>query len=402
MNNLEKQVRKIIDDVKERGDRAVSYYTLKYDGIKLSYSEFIVQKSEIKSAYKKVDRITLNAFNTVIKNVKRYHVGQKPKDRVLNYDGVKIKEIFKPLDSVGVYVPGGYYSYPSTVFMTVIPANVAGVKKIVVATPPGKLTPEVLVACDMCKVDRIYRVGGVQSIAALACGTNTIQKVDKIVGPGNVYVTTAKKLLFGEVGIDLLAGPSEIVVVADDSAPADFVLYDILAQLEHGMSTRGILITDSDKLLKEVRGKLRFFPPMFCFAKQDTGVRMTCPGRVSFIKIKDINKSAEIVNKIAPEHLEIITRNPGRIVKNIRNAGAVFIGRYSPVASGDYITGPSHVLPTGGTARFSSGLSVRTFMKSFAVMEYTKKGFDSISNKVIHLAGLEGLEEHAESIKVRG
>jgi histidinol dehydrogenase len=302
--------------------------------------------------------------------------------RTKDGDGVILSEKLLPLESVGIYIPAGTAPLVSTVYMTVLPAKIAGVKRVVLTTPPGKngnVNPYILVVADLLKVNEIYKVGGAQAITALSCGTKSIPKVDKIVGPGNAYVTEAKRQLFGFVDIDMLAGPTEVVIIANRYSNPGFIVADLQAQAEHSGGL-AILITTSKSLMKQVKNQV-------------------VSGYI--ILAKNLDEAAEIANKIAPEHLQILTNNPLSVAKKIKNAGAIFLGPYSPVAVGDYIAGPSHVLPTGGSARFFSGLNVVDFMKTSHVISYSKKALEKVKEPLEKIAGIEGLSKHLDSIKVR-
>jgi len=381
---MSNDIKKIISAAKKEGDAAVSFFTKKFDGVDLAPCDFRVGAAEIKNASKKVKPGLLAALRLAKENVESFQKMTLPRAASFRSGGVSIEHVFKPVESAGIYVPGGSYSYPSTVIMTAIPACVAGVKRIVMVTPPKNLTSAVLAAADLCGVTEIYRIGGAQAIAALAYGTASIPKVDMIAGPGNFYVTEAKRQVSGDVGIDMLAGPSEVLIIADDTAEPEFVVSDLLAQCEHDARARAFLVSMSVGLSK------------YCSKKMSRlGVN------VEIIDADTIDTAAEIANKIAPEHLQIITAEPEKLLKKIKNAGAVFVGNYTPVAVGDYFAGPSHVLPTGGTARFSSGLSVHSFLKSSAVIRYDRSALKKNASHIIKIAEAEGLFRHAGSIKSR-
>ncbi|MFB0526793.1 MAG: histidinol dehydrogenase [bacterium] len=389
MKTIEKKVREIIDRVKNQGDKGLLFYTKKYDGLLLKPAELRVKKGEIDKAFQKVGLNFISLIKRAKKNVEKFHIaeykqitkrsGQLSKTSL---KGIRFLELWRPVEKVGVYVPGGKFAYPSSVLMTIVPAKVAGVGRIAMASPPGKLNSEVLVTARICGVEEIYRVGGAQAIAAFACGTETIPKVDKIVGPGNVYVTTAKRLLFGDVGIDMLAGPSEILIIADGNANPDYIVSDLLAQVEHGRGAVAWLITTSRKIRNIVQRKVK-----------RKGVYLKWVG--------SIKEAVRLANEFAPEHLEILTEKPERILPQIKNAGEIFLGKWSPVAVGDYYAGPSHVLPTGGSARFSSGLSVKDFLKRMVAVTCSERGLRSLARDIINFAKVERLGSHAKSIKVR-
>ncbi len=377
-------VKNIIDRVRKEGDDAVSYFTKKYDGIELLPNDFKISEKEIDTAVKNADKGFLSAVKQAKKNIEIFQKKILPKSTVIKKNGIILKHIFNPIEKVGIYVPGGKFSYPSTILMTAIPAKIAGIKKIVVVSPPQNLTKEVIATAKICGVDEIYRVGGIQAIAALAYGTKTISKVDKIVGPGNAFVTEAKRQVFGDVGIDMLAGPSEVLIIADDTANPDFIISDLTAQCEHAQNAKAILVSLSKKLSNSVFAETR-----------------NLYKQIKIINVKNIEQAIKIANEVAPEHIEIMTKNADNVSRKIRNAGAVFIGNYSPVALGDYFAGPSHVLPTNGTSRFSSGLSVYNFLKSSSVIRYEKSALKKSAKKIMKLAQMEGLFEHAKSIKMR-
>jgi len=382
---VEEKVRKIIDDVRLFGDEALIKYTRKFDKVKLSQRQLKVSQIEISGAYANISPHFVSALKVVIENVNRFHRKQLRKSwRIKGTEGVVLGENYTPLEKVGVYIPAGTAPLVSTVYMTVLPAKLAGVKKIVLISPPDKngcINPHILVVADLLKVDEIYRVGGAQGIGALAYGTKTIPRVDKIVGPGNIYVSEAKRQVFGMVDIDMIAGPTELVVIANRFSDPKFIVADLCAQGEHAKGL-AILITNSKGLAKEVKS-------------QTDGYN----GYI--ILTKNLKQAAEIANRIAPEHLEILVQNPGKLLKDIKNSGAIFLGPYSPVALGDYVAGPSHVLPTQGTARFFSGLSVTDFIKSSHIISYSKKALEKIREPLEKIAGIEGLQKHVDSVKSR-
>lgn len=398
---IENKVRKIIRRVKDEGDKAVLYWTEKFDQIKLKPNKLKIRPAEISRADKTVDAKFLRALRRAKKNIWQFHQKQLTplkRNRLAKKNGVMLGERYQPIESVGIYVPGGRASYPSTVLMAAVPARVVGVKRIVMVSPPP-ISKWTLTAAKICGIKEIYQVGGAQAIAALAYGTRTIPKVDKIVGPGNVWVQCAKKLVFGEVGIDLLAGPSEVAILADSSANPEWVAQDLLAQLEHGAEAKAILLSTSGELLQKVRSFCRGGRHPFRTPKV-----LQCPrgsGRPLLIKVHSLQRGIEIVNQIAPEHLEILTRNARGVVKKIKNAGAIFPGDYSPVSLGDYYAGPSHILPTGGTVRFASGLSVNDFLHRQSIISYSKDALRKAGPNIVKLAESEGMPQHAGSVKMR-
>ncbi len=380
---VEEKVRAIIDDVRLNGDDAVIKYTRRFDKIKLTQRQLRVAESEISGAFQNITPEFVGNLKTIINNVSNYYRKQVHKPcKMKGSDGVLLKEVIRPLDCVGIYIPAGTAPLVSSVYMTAVPAIIAGVKRIAIVTPPdkeGNVNPYILAVANLLKVSEIYKVGGAQAIAALALGTKTIPKVDKIVGPGNMYVTEAKRQLFGYVDIDMLAGPTELVVIANRYSNPEFVIADLEAQMEHvgGMS---ILLSTSRQLLKQVK------------ARVSNGYCILC---------KNTAEAAEIVNRIAPEHVQIVTNNARSVAKEIRHAGAIFLGPYSPTALGDYAAGPSHVLPTMGTARFSSGLCVASFLKSNHVIAYSKRALERVREPLEKVAHLEGMVKHADSVNVR-
>ncbi|MBU1869734.1 MAG: histidinol dehydrogenase [Candidatus Omnitrophica bacterium] len=384
-SRVEDRVRKIMDDVRLFGDEALLKYTKKFDGVKLTTRQLKVSEIEISGAYQNISPNFVSSLKVVIENVNRFYRKTLRKSwRIKDPDGVILGENYTPLEKVGVYIPAGTAPLVSTVYMTVLPAKLAGVKKIVLVSPPDKhgfINPHILVVADLLKVDEIYRVGGAQGIAALAYGTKTIPRVDKIVGPGNIYVSEAKRQVFGQVDIDMVAGPTELVIIADHKSDPKFITADLRAQAEHSKGL-AILITNSKSLAHEVKSQL----------DKDNGY---------IILTKNLRQAAEVANRIASEHLEIMTNNPRRILKDIKNAGAIFLGPYSPAAVGDYVAGPSHVLPTGGTARFFSGLSVFDFVKSNHIISYSKKALEKIKDPLEKIATIEGLSKHLDSVKAR-
>jgi histidinol dehydrogenase len=380
---IEEKVRTIIDDVRLNGDDALLKYTRRFDGVKLTSRQLKVDESEISGAFQDITSEFVGHLKTIINNVSTYYRKQKHNPcKVKGYDGVTLKEEVRPLDSVGIYIPAGTAPLVSSVYMTAVPAIIAGVERVIIVTPPnkeGKVNPYILAVANLLKVNEIYKVGGAQAIAALALGTKTIPKVDKIVGPGNLYVTEAKRQLFGYVDIDMLAGPTELVVIANRYSNTDFVVADLEAQMEHvgGLS---ILLSTSKQLIKEVRKRVTNGYCVYC---------------------KNMDEAVEIANNLAPEHLQIVTNNAFSISKQIKHAGAIFIGPYSPTALGDYAAGPSHVLPTMGTARFFSGLSLASFTKTSHVISYTKKALEKVREPLEKVALLESMTKHAESVNVR-
>lgn len=380
---VEETVRRIVEDVQTNGDEAVARYTRKFDKVKLSSKELRVTESEISGAYSNICPDFVASLKIAIENVTSYYKKQVKRSwKMKGEDGIVLGEKIRPLESVGVYVPSGTVPLPSTVYMTVLPAKLAGVEKVYIVTPPNKfksVDPHILAVANLLKVDGVYKVGGAQGIAALAFGTKTIPRVDKIIGPGNAYVAEAKRQVFGYCDIDMVAGPTELVILANDHSDPDFVAADLLAQSEHHMGM-SVLVTTSKRLANLMR---------------------KVPARGVIVRVKNLKQGVEVVNQIAPEHLEIMVKSPQRILKDVKHAGAIFIGSHTPTAVGDYIAGPSHVLPTSGTARFFSGISSDDFLKSSHIISYSKKALEKVKGAVESLASLEGLTKHMESVKVR-
>jgi histidinol dehydrogenase len=398
-------VSRICENVRKRGDQAVVSYTRKFDSARVTIKSQQVTDKEFSDAAKKVDRSFKQTLNRAAVNIKRFHAQQLRRSWMqTDRPGTLLGQLIHPVGAAGVYVPGargGQTPLVSSVLMGVIPAKVAGVKKIVMVTPPtkgGGVSPHLLVAAKKVGVDAVYKAGSAWAIAALAYGTETIPRVDVIVGPGNIYVTLAKKILAGSVGIDMIAGPSEILIIADKSARPDFIAADLLSQAEHDVLSSALLITDSKKLaqaaVKEIKGQLANLP-------RAEIARESLAKFGALIVVPNIAAAIEMANRIAPEHLELQTRDPLEVVGKIRNAGAVFLGNYTPEPVGEYIAGPNHVLPTAGTARFASALSVDNFIKKTSLIQYTQKAFEREAPDIIRLAEIEGLGAHAGSIKIR-
>jgi histidinol dehydrogenase len=376
-------VRKIVENVKLYGDDAVIKYTRKFDRVKLTAKELRVSECETSGAYQDIKPEFISALKVVIDNVTKFYKKHLKKSwNIKDTNGVLLGEKIMALENVGVYVPSGTVPLVSSVYMTVIPAKMAGVKKVVLVTPPNKyksIDPYILVVANLLKVDEIYKVGGAQAIASLAFGTKTIPRVDKIVGPGNAYVTEAKRQVFGFCDIDMLAGPTEVVIIANQSSNVNYIKADLEAQGEHFMGL-SILITNSKRIVKILK-------------KEDF--------KGYIILVKNMDEAADVANKLAAEHLQILTKDPRKIAKKIVNAGAIFLGPYTPVAVGDYVAGPSHVLPTGGSARFFSGLGVQDFYKCSHILSYTKSALEEIRGPLEKIAEIEGLRKHLDSVKVR-
>lgn len=395
-------VQEIINEVKEKGDEALFAYTRKFDGCDLNGDTVQVTPEEIKEAYDKVDPSLVEIIRKALVNIRAYHQKQVRNSFIdTKPDGTILGQKILALASAGVYVPGGKAAYPSSVLMNIVPAKVAGVEKIVMVTPPdkeGKVTPATLVAANEAGVTHIYKVGGAQAIAALAYGTDSIPKVDKIVGPGNIYVALAKKAVYGHVSIDSIAGPSEILVLADDSANAHFVAADLLSQAEHDELASAILVTTSEELAGQVEAEIEEY--LKTLSRADI-IRKSLD-QFGYIILADTMEDAiEIANNIASEHLEIVTGNPFEVMTKIKNAGAIFIGEYSSEPLGDYFAGPNHVLPTNGTAKFFSPLSVDDFIKKSSLIYYSREALKEIHKDIEAFAKAEHLTAHANSIAVR-
>jgi len=401
-SKIDLKVKRIIKDVKKNKDLALIKYEKKYSNIRnISLKNIKFSALEKKEIIRRLDKKTKHSIDIAFERILNFHKKQKLSsffftDKFKNSFSYKISAITR----VGVYVPGGLASYPSSVLMNCIPALVAGVKEIYMTTPSmsKSYNPAVVYAAQKCKVKEIYKIGGAQAIAAMAYGTKTIQKVDKIVGPGNAFVANAKKQVFGEVGIDMIAGPSEVTIVADKWSKPDWIAADLIAQAEHDESSQSIVLADDIKIIKQInyflREQLKDLPKKKIAYKSLKNFGLS-------ILIKNKKLLTDTINLIAPEHLEIFAKNAEKILKNVQNAGSVFLGEYSPEAIGDYLAGPNHVLPTTGTARFSSGLSVYDFLKRYSVIKMTKSGIERLGTSVINLAEYENLEGHANSIKIR-
>jgi histidinol dehydrogenase len=398
---LEGSARKIVEDVRKNGDRALFKYTKRFDRVALTGKTVRVSKKEFREARKAVPKGLMDDLIRAGKRIRDFHKLKLPSENTFRDTlGNELGWVIRPIERAGLYVPGGKAAYPSTVLMTAIPAKVAGVKELVLVTPcpGGELNPAVLAAAEIAGVDSVYKIGGAQAVAALAYGTESIPRVDKIVGPGNIYVAIAKKLVFGVVDIDMIAGPSEVLIIADGSAPAEWVAADLLAQAEHDEMAVPMVVTNSIRYAKEIEKEVS---RQLLKLKRNAiaGVSVRKQGRI-FVT-GNIEQAIGLANALAPEHLELCVRKPKSILKKINHAGAIFLGSMSTEAFGDYIAGPSHVLPTGGAARFSSPLSVYDFIRMPSVISLSKQGFDSLSESVMNLAYSEGLEAHALSVAVR-
>jgi histidinol dehydrogenase len=400
---FEKEVRSILKDVRKRGDKAVVHYTQVFDDLRIPIDQLQVKKSEVKEAYRKVPREFLETLQQAARRIQKFH--QLLNKRLLlswkrEEKGIRLEQVMRPLERVGIYVPGGKASYPSTVLMAAIPAKAAGVQEIVMVTPPRKegISPAVLVAADLAGVDRIYRIGGVQAVAALAYGTESVPKVDKIVGPGNQYVATAKRLVYGEVDIDMVAGPSEIVIVSDERMPPSFVAADLISQAEHDEMALAILITNAEAFGRIVKKELE--RQLSCLKRRKVASE-SLNRRGAILIVKNLDQAMQLVNRIAPEHLELLVSRPLALIKGVRHAGAIFLGPYTPEAIGDYMAGPNHILPTAGTARFSSPLGVEDFIKRTNLVSFTRRALRRFEKDVKRFSEWEGLEGHSQAVQMR-
>ena len=398
----EAQVAQILEEVREKGDEALFAYTERFDGAKLSGETVLVTEEEIREAYQEVPDQLVAVIRRALKNIEDYHAKQKQYSWFDSKpDGTILGQKVTPLKRVGVYVPGGKAAYPSSVLMNILPAKVAGVEEILMVTPPGKdgkVTPTTLVAAHEAGATAIYKAGGAQAVAALAYGTESIPKVDKIVGPGNIYVALAKKAVYGHVSIDAIAGPSEILVIADETAEPRYVAADLLSQAEHDELASAILITTSQELAEAVSGEVDQFLTVLSRAEI---IRKSLDNYGYILVADTMDEAVEIANEIASEHLEIQTRNPYEVMTKIRNAGAIFLGPYAGEPLGDYFAGPNHVLPTNGTAKFFSPLSVDDFIKKSSIIAYSREALQAVHEDIETFAKAEGLTAHANSIHVR-
>jgi histidinol dehydrogenase len=402
VDDIENKVREIIFSVKKEGDRALLEFTEKYDGVKLNSSGMLISPEEWNIASQEVKEDLLEIIKEAIKKIKNYHLHQKENSWFTTEGkGIILGQVVNPIERVGLYVPGGTAAYPSSLIMAAVPAIIAGVKEIVVVTPPspdGKINPYLLSTAKELGISEIYKIGGAQAIAALAYGTKTIKKVDKIVGPGNIYVTLAKKNVFGEVDIDMLAGPSEILIWADEEANPRYLACDLLSQAEHDVRASAILITTSASLAEKVKEEIK--QELKDLNRREI-IQEALRNQGKLIIAEDEEIILEFINNFAPEHLELQIENPWQILGAIRNAGAIFIGAYSPEPLGDYWAGPDHILPTSGGARCFSPLAVTDFIKKSSIIFYDKKNLRKDGQKIASLARLEGLESHARSIEIR-
>lgn len=390
-----KVVKDIIEDVKKNGDTAVFRYTMKFD--KINTKSLEISRDDIKNSYKKLKPEKIKTFEKVISRLSKFAKKQMSqyKDFEFTNGGVTLGQRVVPIENIGVYVPSGNYPLPSTALMCIVPAKIAGVENIIVCSP--KTSPETIVAADMAGADKIYRIGGVQAIAAMAYGTETIPKVKKIVGPGNVYVTAAKKEVYGICGIDFIAGPSELLIIADKNANPRFVAADMIAQAEHDVNAVVILFSDSQRVIKDVEIELGN-QIKDLGTKDIAGISLK---NKQLIKTKSLEEAVAKANEIAPEHIELVVKNPNKYVKSLKNYGSLFVGNYSATAFGDYCSGTNHVLPTNGAAKYSGGLSVRDFIKIQTYQSIDKEGARKLSKTAADMARMEGLEAHEKSVVMR-
>jgi histidinol dehydrogenase len=397
---IEKTVRTVLEAVRRQGDAAVLRYSREFDQVRLTADRLRIRPDRIKEAYRKVAPAAVESLRFAADRIRSFHERQKPKSWDYEEQRITLGQLVRPLDRVGIYVPGGKAAYPSSVLMNAIPAKVAGVPEVVMCTPipRGEMNPHLLVAADLAGVDEIYTVGGAQAIGAMAYGTKTIARVDKIVGPGNIYVATAKRLVFGLVDIDMIAGPSEIVVIADDTADPRFVAADLLSQAEHDENAISILISPSDSLIRKVRVQMK---EQIERLPRKKIITQSLRRSGTIFRVRDLAQAVTMANAIAPEHLELAVDQPDRLLPMVKHAGAVFLGHYTTESLGDYVAGPNHVLPTGGTARFSSPLSVDDFVKKTSLLAFSLEGLSRVKDAAVRIAEMEGLQAHARAVEVR-
>lgn len=395
-------VAKAVENIRKQGDKALFEYTKKFDGAELDANSVMVTRDEIDEAYTLVSEKLVEVLRLSARRIEDFHQKQKRSNWFDTYPGGEIMgQMILPLDKVGVYVPGGKAAYPSSLLMNIVPARVAGVKNIIMCTPPnreGKISPVILVAADIAGAQNIYKAGGAQAIAAMAFGTESIPAVDKIVGPGNIYVALAKRAVYGYVNIDSVAGPSEILIIADETANAEYVAADLLSQAEHDELAAAVLVTTSKELAERVKDSLE---KMLEKTARKEIAEISLKDNGAIVLVDTIEEAFEISNKIAPEHLEICVKEAFTFLPQVKNAGAVFLGNFTPEPLGDYIAGPNHILPTGGTARFFSPLNLDDFTKKTSILHFDKNAFEKLADDCILFAESEGLIAHADSIRVR-
>ena len=397
---VEQSVKAILQAVEGGGDAAVARYALKFDGVRLKPAEFRVKAEDIQAAHAQIPKADGEALRFAAERIRRFHERQEARTWTYTDGGARLGQLITPLDAVGLYVPGGKALYPSSVLMNAIPAKVAGVKRVVMCTPTvtTSIHPYLLVAADIAGVDEVYRIGGAQAVAAMAFGTKTIQPVDKIVGPGNLYVSTAKRLVYGRVDIDMIAGPSELLVIADESSNPSHVAADLLCEAEHDEEARVYLVTPSCKIAQNVVQEVQ--KQLSKLIRKRIATKSVGRHSVAFV-VSSLEEAFDLSNQIAPEHLAVELDRAMDWLGRIRHAGAIFLGRYTPPAVADYVAGPNHVLPTGGTARFFSTLSLDDFMKKSNIVEYSKDELRSVNNHVMRLSHMEGLDAHGKSMESR-
>lgn len=397
---VENAVRTILKAIERGGDRAVIRYTKKFDRVTLKAAEFRIPPESVKEAYYNIRKEEGDALRYAAQRIMTFHEKQRTKTWMYQDGGATLGQVVTPLDSVGIYVPGGKAVYPSSVLMTAIPAKVAGVKRVVMCTPPSKngISPYLLVAADIAGVDEIYRIGGVQAIGAMAYGTKTLKRVHKILGPGNVYVATAKRLVYGLVGIDMIAGPSEICILADEDANAVHVAADLLCEAEHDEEAKVYLVTTSESLAKEVARQIQ---EQLKRLKREKIIAKSIAKHATAFVVGDMNHAIELVNEIAPEHLGLSVDRPFDYLEKLRHVGALFLGRSTPPAVADYVAGPNHVLPTGGSARFYSALSFDDYVKKSNIISYSKEELIKVKEHISRIAQMEGLDAHAKALESR-
>ena len=402
IEGVSKIVLELLKEIREDGDSALVEQITRFDRWQpQSANDLKVSKDEMKKAYDNIDLELKEALHLAYDRIEDYHKKLMPKTWMdSDENGTILGQKVTPVDRAGLYIPGGKAAYPSSLLMNVIPAQVAGVKEIIVTTPApdNELNELLLAACHLCKLDSVFKVGGASAIGAMAYGTKSIPKVDVITGPGNIFVATAKKLVYGEVNIDMIAGPSEIGILADESARADYLAIDLLSQAEHDEMASSILITTSKELAKEVSNKVEEF--LNNLSRKDIA-RKSINKRGAIIVTNSMDEAIDLMNQIAPEHLEVVTKEPMNLLNNIKHAGAIFLGENTPEPIGDYIAGPNHTLPTGGTAKFYSPLSVEHFLKKSSIINFSKKGIEQIGKECALIADVEGLTAHAKSVRIR-
>lgn len=397
---IENEVADITDDVRDNGDIALKKYSLKFDNFK--FDNLLVSEEEIEEAMENIDVKLLSALKNAIKNIEEFHGRQKIRSyKYKKGDDIILGQIINPIEKIGIYVPGGTAAYPSTLMMNVIPAKIAGVEDIIIATPPdkdGKIKDSVLTTAYLLGINKLYKMGGAQAVAAMAYGTELVPKVDKIVGPGNIYVALAKKKVSGVVGIDMMAGPSEILIIADEFANPKYIAADMISQAEHDPMAASIVVTDSEKLIGKINSEIKI--QMDKLGRKEI-IEKSLSNHGAIIITSCKNESFEVANQIAPEHVELLTKDPFSDYKWIKNAGAIFLGEYTPEPVGDYYAGPNHTLPTSSTAKFSSALSVTDFYKKTSLLYYSKKALMKAKDDIVLLSNDENLTGHANSISIR-